>query len=205
MTTPPPPPYPRSPSEPEATAPISPAPEPPADAPETDNVDKRRRRLILGGVVAAVVLVLVACGAGAVGLVRVADAVGDGGSGRVRMGDACRALEVRLNRVAPPGAAANPRQRAVAIRNENAAVKPFLDEISRRTDEDRPDRVAEGWSALVTARTAYADALDRQVATGAPAFFVAPVDDDGDPVVGRLEDRHWDCAATVRRLAAPDL
>ncbi len=75
--------------------------------------------------VVAVVVVLGACTGISIGAVRLVGAVDDAsadGRDRVRVDDACRALEVRLNRVAPPGSAPGPRQRAVAIRNENAAV-----------------------------------------------------------------------------------
>jgi hypothetical protein len=188
MTTPPPPP---SSSTTDESDNLGEAPA--AKATDTGNVDNRRkrRRLLIGLFVAGVVGILIAaCGAGVVGVARIADAAGSGG----RIGEACAALEVRLNRVAPPGSTAGPRERAVAIRNENAAVKPFLDELRR--DDD--NRLVRRWTTLVDARTAYADALDRQVRSGAPAFFVAP---DSD----RLAARHHDCAASVRRLSAPDL
>src|SRR6266508_1799606 len=42
---------------------------------------------------------------------------------------ACADLETRLNRLAPPGAARSARQRADAVRAENAAVAPFLTEL----------------------------------------------------------------------------
>jgi hypothetical protein len=232
MTTPPPPPYPRSPDETEPDnldeAPEAPAetesagddvlppadPAPPSDpastdpVPSADKLDNRRQRwLIIGAVVVAVVVVIGACAGIGIGAVRVIDTVGDGGHRLLRVDDACQALEVRLNRVAPPGAASDPRERATAIRDENAAIKPFLDEITAgRRDNDRDDdRLLGEWTQLVDARTTYADALDRQASTGAPAFFVAPRNDRGNAVVERLEDRHDDCAASVRRLAAPDL
>ncbi|GIF50472.1 hypothetical protein DFJ67_3090 [Asanoa ferruginea] len=228
MTTPPPPPYPRSPDEtepdnldeaPEAATESAADDAPPADdvlspadpassSSSSDKLDNRRQRwLIIGAVVVAVVVVIGACAGIGIGAVRVVDAVGDGGHRLLRVDDACQALEVRLNRVAPPGSASGPRERATAIRDENAAIKPFLDEITAgRRDNDRDDdRLLAEWTQLVDARTAYADALDRQVSTDAPAFFVAPRNDRGNAVVERLEDRHDDCAASVRRLAAPDL
>jgi len=219
MTTPPPPPYPRSPDDIEpdnldkesgepSPSPAAPAAEP-VSAPAPDN--RRQRRWVIAAVVAAVVVVLGACTGISIGAVRLVGAVDDAsedGRDRVRVDDACRALEVRLNRVAPPGSAPGPRQRAVAIRNENAAVQPFLDELSRVAERDRDDaddRMTTLWTDLVEARTAYATALDRQAASGAPAFFVAPLSDRGNPVLDRLEDRHGDCAPSVRRLGAPDL
>jgi len=227
MTTPPPPPYPRSPDETEPDN-LDNEPAESVDAtdadteaeagtaveadsgaePQPDNLDKRRQRwLIIGAVVVAVVVVIGACTGIGIGAVRLVDAASDGGHRLLRVDDACQALEVRLNRVAPPGAASDPRERATAIGNENAAVKPFLDELTAgRRDNDRDDhRLLGEWTQLVDARTAYADALGRQASTGAPAFFVAPRNDRGNAVVERLEDRHDDCAASVRRLAAPDL
>ncbi|GAA1840030.1 hypothetical protein GCM10009687_01280 [Asanoa iriomotensis] len=191
MTTPPPSPSSSTTDEPDNLD------ESPTAAPvEPDNVDNRRkRRLIIGGVAAAAVLLVVAaCGAAVVGVVRIADAADAG----VRRAGACEALEVRLNRLAPPGSTSGPRERAVAIRNENEAIRPFLDEL-RGDDDD--DRLARRWTELVNARTTYADALDRQARNGAPAFFVAP--DRGG--VQRLAGRHHDCAASIRRLSAPDL
>ncbi|MEV4617943.1 hypothetical protein AB0J74_04380 [Asanoa sp. NPDC049573] len=217
MTTPPPPPYPRSPdeTEPDKVDEVSEAPEasreddvlPPADAADKKDGNRRQRWLVIGAAVVAAVVVLGACTGIGIGAVRVVDAVNDGGHRMLRVDDACQALEVRLNRVAPPGAATGPRERARAIRDENAAVKPFLDELTagRRDRERDDDRMLAEWTQLVDARTAYADGLDRQVSTGAPAFFVAPRNERGGAVVERLERRHDDCAASVRRLAAPDL
>jgi len=216
MTTPPPPPYPRSPDDVEpdnldkesASQPAEPTPEP-APQPAPDN--RRQRRFVIAAVVVAVVVVLGACTGISIGAVRLVGAVDNAsadGRDRVRVDDACRALEVRLNRVAPPGSAPGPRQRAVAIRNENAAVQPFLDELHRVAERDRDladDRMVTLWTDLVEARSAYATALDRQASSGAPAFFVAPLSDRGNPVLDRLEDRHGDCASSVRRLGAPDL
>ncbi|GIF64643.1 hypothetical protein Ais01nite_26780 [Asanoa ishikariensis] len=163
-------------------------------------------------VVAAVVVVLGACTGISIGVARLVGAVDEAsadGRDRVRVDDACRALEVRLNRVAPPGSAAGPRQRAVAIRNENAALQPFLDDLRRVAERDRDDRADDRtvnmWTELVEARTAYANALDRQASSGAPAFFVAPSGDRDLPVLERLEDLHRDCSPSVRRLGAPDL
>ena len=201
MTTPPPPPYPRSADEP--------ATEPPAAAEESDTPappagGRQRRWWVVGIVAAAVVIVLAACGGIVVAMVRVGHAVADAdAAGRRwdRVDDACRALEVRLNRVVPPGATAGPRERAAAVRNEDAAVKPLLDELGSLDD----DRLVTSWQQLVDARHAYATALDRQAATREPAFFVVPRTDRGRSVVDGLESRWDDCAPSVRRLAAPDL
>jgi hypothetical protein len=76
----------------------------------------------------------------------------------------------------------------------------------RRADEDRDGDWASGWRQLVEARTAYADALERQASTGEPAFFLAPRDTRDDAVVEALQRRGPDsCAAAVRRLGHPDL
>ncbi|MEE6257021.1 hypothetical protein [Plantactinospora sonchi] len=183
----------------------------------TDPAARRRRRLLIGGGVAVAVLVLLVCGclgAAVAGFGRVADRVERDHEVRDRAGTACQDLERRLNRLVPPGATGNPGQRAAAIRDENAAVRPFLSEIERLpgwrgdddVDEDEgPDSRLDSWRRLVDARSSYADALDRQVTGGDPAFFVAPQDRRGRPVLERLARGPESCAAAARRLAAPDL
>lgn len=127
--------------------------------------------------------------------------------GQARAHDACIALETRLNRLTPPGATSGPAARATAIRDENSAVRLFLDEIERLrsdwqvgTDGDRNDWL-DWWRALLEARTAYAEALTRQARTNEPAFFVPP-----RSTLDRLD---WiapeACRGPIRRLAAPDL
>src|SRR6185295_6933031 len=104
---------------------------------------------------------------------------------QVRVEQACLELETRLNRLIPPGAVGgDPGRRAAAIRDENAAVRPFLAELesadggwSDRRYEHRREWVA-AWRLMVDARTAFADALDRQVTAGEPAFFTAPRERD---------------------------
>lgn len=170
-------------------------------------------------------IVLVCAGFGAVAagvsrLLRDSDREHDA---QARVETACLALERRLNRLAPPGAASSPGERAAAIRDENAAIRPFLSEVEavpgwRPGDDDEDDEDGDGprgrrgwpnwtdsWRALVDARTSYADALDRQVTNGEPAFFIAPRDEAGRPVLPRLERGPEPCAAAARRLAAPDL
>ncbi|MBF9130394.1 hypothetical protein I0C86_15715, partial [Plantactinospora sp. S1510] len=185
-----------------------------------DPTVRRRRWLIGGGIAGAAVLVLLVCGclgAFAAGLGRFAHEADRERTAQARAESACRELEKRLNRLSPPGAAASPGQRAAAIRDENAAVRPFLSEIERlrgwwSDDEDEDedgddarDGRGESWRELVDARTSYADALDRQVTNGEPAFFLAPQDRAGRPVLDRLERGPESCAAAARRLAAPDL
>lgn len=197
-----------------ASGPDRPAPAPGQPAPRT-----RRRPWWIGGAVAAAVLILLLCGgAGALaaGFGRLAREADDTRGGHARADAACLELEKRLNRLAPPGSAANPGQRAAAIRDENAAVRPFLSEIEQlrvgwhdadRDDDDRRARGGwdEAWRQLVDARSAYADALDRQVTKGEPAFFLAPQDRRGRPVLKELRHAPESCAAAIRRLAAPDL
>ncbi|MEV0727562.1 hypothetical protein [Polymorphospora sp. NPDC050346] len=184
---------------------------------------RRRRRLwiaIAAGVFGTLVLVGCVGAAGlAVVLGRTADEVERVTHGRDRVQTACLELETRLNRLSPPGAAPTPQRRATAIRDENAAVRPFLvelDELRQRhddgdlddlDDDDLDDRSGweQGWLRLIDARVAYADALDRQAASGDPAFFIAPRTGEGRPVVDRLVEGPPSCAGTVRRLAAPDL
>ncbi|WP_173078472.1 hypothetical protein [Phytohabitans rumicis] len=171
---------------------------------------KRRRYFaIFGG--AAALLVVAVC-VGGIALINAVDGVVDRAEdnerGVARTDSACLELERRLNRLTPPGAAADARARATAVRNENAAVRPFLTELDQLPgdrDEHRRDWI-EAWRQLVDARTAYADALDRQAGGGEPAFFVAPQGQRGKPVVERLVDAGPDsCDGSVRRLAGPDL
>lgn len=194
-------------------------------APDADDVPtspgsapaaNRRRRLIvaIAAAVALVVLLVCACaGALAAGVGRLAREVDRARETHSRLDAACRDLEKRLNRLTPPGAAATPGRRATAIRNENAALQPFLSEIEQLPhrrgrdddDDDRRARLADGWRQLLDARSRYADALDRQAANGEPAFFVVPRDRHGRSVTDRLRNAPPECAAAARRLAAPDL
>lgn len=146
------------------------------------------------------------------GVTRAAREADQARDGHARTDAACLDLEKRLNRLMPPGAAGNPGQRAAAIRDENAAVRPFLSEIDglrgvRHADPDGDDRGwTDNWRQLVDARAAYADALDRQVTNGEPAFFLAPQTRRGTPALEQLQRAApQSCAGTIRRLAAPDL
>ncbi len=170
---------------------------------------RRRRRLIVTGVsVGAALLVLALCA----GLLAAVSALGESSDeardnqqeNRLREA-ACLELESRLNRVAPPGSAANPAGRAAAIRNENAALRPYLAELQARSRPD-DDAGLPAWRQLLDARTAYAEALDRQTASRTPAFFVAPRAADGLAVSEQLIGRSSaGCAGPIRRLAVPDL
>ncbi|MGI5214208.1 hypothetical protein [Plantactinospora sp. CA-290183] len=187
----------------------------PAEPGPSGPVNRRRRRLTIAAIAGAAVFVLLVCGCfGALAatfgkLAREAD---HGRQVHARAESACADLEKRLNRLTPPGATVNPGQRAAAIRNENAALRPFLSEIDRlpgqwRDEDDDEDasRRDDGWRQLLDARTSFADALDRQVTNGEPAFFLAPQDRDGRPMLDRLQRGPEACAAAARRLAAPDL
>jgi hypothetical protein len=211
-----------TPSSDETTAdPSPPADNPPPADPSAPADPARRRRRLLIGAVAAAAAILIVLGCLAAGLVlrstvRLADRVEDNEDRHERLTEACVELETRLNRVAPPGSTGgDPRRRADAIRDENAAVRPLLAELDEMTadreDRDfghdrRRDDWAGAWRQLIEARTAYADALDRQSTAGEPAFYVAPRESRGDSVVSELE-RHapHTCDGSIRRLAGPDL
>jgi hypothetical protein len=122
---------------------------------------------------------------------------------------ACADLETRLNRLAPPGAARSARQRAAAIRAENGAAAPFLAELDSLRPDWRGRRWTDymsAWHRLVDARTAYADALDREASGGDTAFFILSRPGSGRSAVDVLLDTDLhDCGGVVRRLARPDL
>ena len=180
-----------------------------ADAKPRD-AETRRRRWWVAGISAAAVLVVLALCTGAALVIAGVDRIADRGEDRQvrthRTTAACYELETRLNRVSPPGAALDLRRRAAAVRDENAAVRPFVEQIDSYADgQDRYGRWVEWWRQLVAARISYADALDRQAAGGEPAFFLPPQTDGGRSVTERLEDATPACAGSVRRLASPDL
>ncbi|GAA4451076.1 hypothetical protein [Phytohabitans houttuyneae] len=193
----------------EETAPDKPATAP--GKPRLSDAFRRRRRMlaIAGGVLAVLVIAVCATGIALISAIDgLADRAEDNERGVARTDTACTELERRLNRLVPPGATENPQARATAIRNENAAVRPFLAELDQLPGDRREHRRdwLDAWSTLVEARAAYAGALDRQVGGGEPAFFVPPQGQRGKPVVERLVDAGPDsCDGSVRRLAAPDL
>lgn len=181
------------------------------DKPPADAASSRRRRLLAIGGGLLALLVIGVC-AGCIAVVSAIDGLTDRAEENernvARTDAACVELERRLNRLVPPGAAADPRARATAVRNENAAVRPFLAELEQLPGDRREHRQdwQDAWSRLVEARSAYAQALERQAAGGEPAFFVPPQGQRGKPVVERLIDAGPDsCDGSVRRLAAPDL
>ncbi len=170
---------------------------------EQDLRQRRRRRFFVAGISAGAAVVVIALCAGTVGLISAVDGFRDRADDRqeareLRDAD-CLSLEQRLNRLVPPGAAASPAARALAIRDENAAVRIYVDALREPRDQD-------AWRQLVDARTAYAEALDRQARAKTPAFYVPPRAPDGAAVSDRLIGRSpQPCAGPVRRLAVPDL
>jgi hypothetical protein len=180
-----------------------------ADTGSRDAETRRRRWWVAGIAVGAVLVVLALCTAAGLVIAGI-DRAADRGEDRHRRTDqtnaACFELERRLNRVSPPGAALDLRRRAAAIRDENAAVRPFVEQIDTFTgDGDRYAHWVEWWRQLIAARITYADALDRQATGGEPAFFLPPQTERGRSVTERLEQGASACAGSVRRLASPDL
>jgi len=177
---------------------------------------RNRRRWIIGGVAggAALVILLVCVAIGALARLgfRAADRAGDSEHRAIDTNQACVDLETRLNRLVPPGATGgDPGRRAAAIRDENVAVRLFLADVDdsgtpRKHRDGVPGSWLSGWQMLLDARTAYANALDRQVTAGEPAFFVAPKSTRGGSLVDSLERSSPEsCEGAVRRLARPDL
>ena len=171
--------------------------------PETDARKRRRRRWLIGGIAAGAALLVIALCAGGLAVVSAIDDVrADATDAREvrRLRDtACLELEQRLNRLMPPGAATSVQGRAVAVRDENAALRIYVGQI-------RDSLTPDGWRQLIDARTAYAEALDTQARSRTPAFFVAPRTRDGVAVSDELVELSPDaCAGPIRRLAAPDL
>jgi hypothetical protein len=174
-----------------------------APGPEPDERLRRRRRWFIAAVSAAAALVVIALCAGTVGLVSAVggfrERAANSREDRQLRDSDCLELEQRLNRLVPPGATSTPQARAVAVRDENAAVRIYVNEVRERRNQD-------GWRQLLDARTAYAEALDVQAKSRTPAFFVAPRTTDGGAVSDQLVS--WSpgaCAGPIRRLASPEL
>jgi len=165
--------------------------------------EHRRRRLFIAGVSAAAALVIAALCAGGISVGSAVNSMrnraADASEARRLRENDCLELESRLNRLVPPGSTVSPAARAVAIRDENAAVRIYVGLLNSQRDED-------GWRQLLDARTVYADALDGQAKTRTPAFYVAPRTTAGQTVADELEQ--WSpaqCAGSIHRLAAPEL
>ncbi|WP_378968914.1 hypothetical protein [Paractinoplanes rhizophilus] len=168
-----------------------------------DERQRRRRRWFIAGISVAGAVILLAICAGAFSVISAIDGVRDRAAAareeRVVREFDCLDLERRLNRLIPPGATAGPAARATAIRDENSAVRIYVDQLDSQRDED-------AWRQLLDARTIYADALDRQAKSRTPAFYVAPRTTDDLAVADEL--MRWSpapCAGPIRRLAAPEL
>jgi hypothetical protein len=173
---------------------------------------RRRRRWVIAGVaVGAALLVLALCG-GLAAVVAGIDRERDDHHDNRRLSASgettCLELERRLNRVAPPGAAPDAARRATAIRDENAALRPYLTDATVSAPGPRGgdmQRMAR-WQQLLDARTTYAEALDRQASARTPAFFQPPRSPQGVAVADHLlSSSPAACAGAIRRLAAPDL
>jgi hypothetical protein len=170
--------------------------------PPTERERRRRRWFVSGISIGAAIIALALC-AGALGVI---DAIGDtreradeSREARRQRDVGCLELEKRLNRLIPPGATTGPAARAVAVTDENAAVRIYL-------GEKQDQWVQDAWRQLLDARTVYADALERQAKSRTPAFFVAPRAADGQALADQLAGRSpAPCAGPIRRLAAPDL
>jgi hypothetical protein len=157
---------------------------------------------VTGIAIAAAVIVVALC-AGGISVIRAAngirDRAADARETRHLREDDCLDLETRLNKLPPPGSTTTPAARATAIRNENAAVRIYLDQLRTQRDED-------AWRQLIDARSVFADALDKQAQSRTPAFYVAPRATDGQAVTDELE--LWSpapCAGPIHRLASPEL
>jgi hypothetical protein len=167
-----------------------------------DAGQRRRRRLWTAGIAAVAALVVLGLCAGFLGVISAvrglrADAA-DARESHEQRETSCLELEQRLNRLVPPGATRTAQARATAIRDENAAVRIYV-------EQDRSEREQDAWRQLLEARTAYAEALMQQAKTRTPAFFAPPQADDGSAVTDQLAQ--WSppaCAGAIRRLAAPD-
>ncbi|MBL7254911.1 hypothetical protein [Paractinoplanes lichenicola] len=111
----------------------------------------------------------------------------------------CLDLELRLNRLTPPGATTSVPARAAAIRNENEAIRIYLTQVA-------DERAQDAWRRILDARTVYADTSERLVKSPTQPFYLPPKNDRGVPLADDLlEWSPQSCAGPIRRLAAPDL
>lgn len=185
----------------------------PADVSENAPADSRpspgRRwvRWLVAGLLGSGVLLVVACLVIGYAVWRVGSAATARSESGERLTEACGQLEQRLNRLVPPGATRTPSERATTIEDENAAVAPLIAELRELPKQAHGYRsLSRDWEALLSARSRYADDLDRSHRTGRPAFFVMKRDKEGvDPVRRIIQQSPERCQGAVRRLAAPDL
>jgi hypothetical protein len=170
---------------------------------ETEDRKRRKRRLFVAGISVAAALVVIALCAGGLAVLRAItgfrDDAADAREDRAQRDTACLELETRLNRLVPPGATTTPQTRAIAVRDENAATRIYVGRLDVQ-------RVSDGWRELLDARTSYAEALEAQVKSRTPAFYVAPAARDGVAITDQLARWSPDaCAGSIRRLGAPEL
>jgi hypothetical protein len=169
----------------------------------SDPRQRRRRQWFIAGISVAAAILVVALCAGGLSVISAVDGVrdraADARDSRQLQNISCLELERRLNKRTPPGATTTPAARAAAVRDENAAVRIYVDGLHNQADEDV-------WRQLLDARTVFADALDKQAKSRTQAFYVAPRTTDSLVVTDELTSRSpASCAGSVRRLAAPDL
>jgi hypothetical protein len=169
----------------------------------SDPRQRRRRQWFVAGISIGAALIVIALCAGALAVVDavsdVRDSASDARENRALRDQNCLELERRLNRLIPPGSTATPAGRATTIRDENSAVRIYVDEISDARSQD-------AWRQILDARAVYADALDRQAKSRTPAFYVPPRNAGDAPLADDLIE--WSpaaCAGPIRRLAVPDL
>ncbi|MBU2662817.1 hypothetical protein KOI35_04780 [Actinoplanes bogorensis] len=173
------------------------------DSPKTpEDQQRRRRRWWVAGISIGAAVVVIALCVGGLSIISavsgIRDRADDAREARALRDQNCLDLERRLNQLVPPGATTTPKARATAIRDENAAVRVYLNDV-------RDERIQDAWRRIIDARTVYGDLLER---LGAPstAFYLYPKDDTGRPLAEVLAD--WSpaaCAGPIRRMAAPDL
>jgi hypothetical protein len=168
---------------------------------EPDPGRRRKRRWFEGAIAAGAALVVVGLCAGALAVFSAVSGFRDEASeareGRQLRERSCLELEQRLNRLVPPGAEALGKDKAAAVRDENAALRLYIAQLGE-------DRTVDDWRQLLDARTSFADALD--AAPKDPAFFEVPKTTDGRTVADELAARSpASCAGPIRRLQEPDL
>jgi hypothetical protein len=116
---------------------------------------------------------------------------------------ACTVMRQTVHRLAPPSEAAIP-ERVTAIRAQNEAVGLMVDQIRGlgpdvvNSDLPMPEWLAD-WEALVRARETYAAALAK--ARSGTLSLEVPVDEEGQSIVGRMNDVGLDCAVPAELLS----
>ncbi|MBM2622516.1 hypothetical protein JIG36_44145 [Actinoplanes sp. LDG1-06] len=170
---------------------------------EPDERQRRRRRWWVAGISIGAAIVVIALCVGSLAVISavsgVRDRADDAREARALRDQSCLDLERRLNRLTPPGSTTTPNARAAAIRNEDSALRIYLNEV---TDE----RSQDAWRRILDSRTVYADILERLAKSPSAPFYLPPKNDSGVLLTDELVD--WSpasCTGPIRRLAAPDL